>query len=132
MNRIEQLIEEYGSLNFHFKEDMPDGLGGLFSDNNIYVNTNEPFERLYSNLAEEIVPYETAPGDIIDLGKLTNRKYKLLGRKRSYKKLVPYDKLNALIEANEVLHSYELVEEFRVPDDVVEEAIQMYRVEGKI
>lgn len=132
MNQIEKLISEYGSLNFHFKDDMPDGLGGLISDNNVYVNANEPFERLYSNLAEEIGHYETSPGDIINQKIPRNRKYELLGRKWSYKKLIPYDQLKALIDSKETYHRYELAEKFGVPDDIVEQAIQMYRVEGKI
>lgn len=132
MNRIEQLISEYGSLNFHFKEDMPEGLSGLISDNNVYVNIALPFDRIYSTLAEEIGHYETAPGDIIDQSHPFNRKFESLGRKWGYKKLIPYEKLQTFIESREVIHSYELAEEFEVPDDIVDEVINMYRIEGLI
>ncbi|MGO4927371.1 ImmA/IrrE family metallo-endopeptidase [Fundicoccus sp. Sow4_F4] len=128
MIRIEALIEEYGNLSFYFKKDMPDGLGGLISNNNIYVNANEPFDRLYSNLAEEIGHYETIEGDIIDQSIVLNRKYESLGRKCSYRKLIPYDQLKELINTGESIHRYELAEEFGVPDDIVEEAINIYRI----
>lgn len=132
MNRIEALIEEFGSLNFYFKKDMSDGLGGLINNNNIYVNANESFNRLYSNLAEEIGHYETAGGDIIDQSVVVNRKYELLGRKWSYRKLMPQKDLEKFIKANETIHRYDLAEEFGIPDDVVDEAIQMYSVDGYI
>lgn len=132
MNRIEQLISEYGSLNFHFKEDMPEGLSGLISENNVYVNNKLPFEELYATLAEEIGHYETAPGDIIDQSQAFNRKYESLGRRWGYKKLVPLEKLQSFIESRETTHYYDLAEEFEIPHNMVNEVIQMYRVEGKI
>lgn len=132
MNRIEQLISDYGSLNFYFKSDMPEGLGGLISDNNVYVSANEPFERIYSNLAEEIGHFETAPGDIIDQSIIKNRKFELAEKHWSYAKLVPYDQLDEFIKRNGTVYLHELAEEFEVPDDVMEEAINMYRSKGFI
>lgn len=130
MNRIEALIEEYGGLTFHFKNDMPIGLNGLISNKNIYVNAKLPFEKIYATLTEEIGHYETAHADIIDQSNLQNRKLELKGRKWSYKKMVPYDKLRNFIEMNEMVYPYEIAEEFGIPDDIVEEAISMYRIEG--
>lgn len=96
------------------------------------MNRSLPFDRLYSTLAEEIGHFETAPGDIIDQSHPINRKYESLGRKWGYKKLIPYEKLKAFIESKETVHSYELAEEFEAPDDIVDEVIQMYRIEGMI
>lgn len=132
MNRIEVLIEEYGGLTFHFKHDMPPGLNGLISNNNVYVNAKLPFDKMYATLTEEIGHYETAHHNIIDQSKLQNRKLELKGRKWSYKKMVPYEKLKRFIELNEIVHPYEIAEEFGIPDDIVEEAINMYRTEGYI
>lgn len=87
---------------------------------------------LYSTLAEEIGHYETALGDILNQEIQSNKKYVLLGRRWSYKKLIPYDQLKSLIDSKEAFHRYELAEEFGVPDDVIEKAIQMDRVEDKI
>lgn len=83
-------------------------------------------------MAEEIAHYKTVEGDILNLSIVLNRKYESLGRKWSYRKLMPQKDLEKFIKANETVHRYDLAEEFGIPDDVVDEAILMYRIEGCI
>lgn len=132
MNQIEKLISEYGNLNFYFKNDMPSGLSGLISDNNVYVNNTLPFEHIYATLAEEIDHYETSVGNIIDYTKYINMKQEIRARRWGYKKLVPFDKLVDFVSGEETVHNYDLAEEFGVPGEYINEVVNMYRTEGKL
>lgn len=132
MNLIESLISEYNELNFIFKNDMPYGLNGLINKKDVYLNNKLPFNQLYATLAEEIGHHETACVDIVDQTNISKRKHELRGRQWSYRKLVPYEKLKKYIENNEAVHRYELAEVFGVPDNIIDEAVNLYRIEGYI
>lgn len=83
-------------------------------------------------MAEEFGHYETADGDIIDQSVIADRKYELMGKKWSYRRLILQKDLEEFIQANETVHRYYLGEEFGIPDDVDDEAIQIYRMQGYI
>lgn len=133
MNALERLMSEFeNDLTFKFMKNMPESLAGLIIDRTIYINANMPFEHAVIKLAEEIGHYQTADIDIVDQSKRINRKLETRGKQWGYKKLVPYEKLRKFIKSKESIHNYEIAEEFGIPGEVVEEVINMYRVEGKI
>lgn len=61
-------------------------------------------------MAEEIAHYKTVEGDILNLSIVLNRKYESLGRKWSYRKLMPQKDLEKFIKANEIVYRYDLGE----------------------
>lgn len=134
MNSLEKLMAEFDNyLTFVFDDDMPDGLQGLIVENTIYINKNLPFERVLSTLAEEIGHYQTGIStDITDFTKHFNKKEEIKARKWSYKKILPYRKLEKFIKNKHAVEKYEIAEEFELPEDVVEEVIDMYKTEGYI
>lgn len=118
-------------LKFVLDPNMPFGLSGLIIGNTIYLNKELSYEELVATIAEELGHYETSPrSEMINYDK--NSKNEYIARKWSYKKLVPYDDLISFIKDKEAVHDYELAEEFEVPNEIIEEAIKMYRVDGKL
>lgn len=132
MNKPEELMSYYDDrLKFVLDPDMPFGLSGLIIGDTIYLNKELPYEELVATIAEEIGHYETSPrSEITNYDK--NRKNEYIARKWSYKKLVPYDDLKSFVKDKEAVYDYELAEEFEVPREIIEEAINMYRVDGRL
>lgn len=134
MNSLEKLMGEFDNhLTFIFDDNMPDKLQGLIVDDTVYINNNLPFDRVLSTLAEEIGHYKTGVStDITDFTKKFNKKEEIKARKWSYKKILPYRKLENFIKNKHSVESYEIAEEFEIPEDIVEEVIDMYKTEGYI
>lgn len=133
MDSIEKLISEYeGELNFAFVDYMPKGLTGLIIDNVIYIDDKLSNNHKKAVLAEEIGHHKTAVGDIVDYNDHHKMKVERLGRKWSYKKLVPKKDLLKFIHNKEQVFDYEIAENFEVPDEIVKEVVEMYRIEGEI
>lgn len=132
MNKPEELMSYYDDkLKFILDPDMPYGLSGLIIGDTVYLNKELSYEELVATIAEEIGHYETSPQDeITNYDK--NSKSEYSARKWSYRKLVPRDGLKSFIKDKETVHDYELAEEFEVPREIIEEAINMYRVDGQI
>lgn len=132
MNALERLMAEYDNqLTFEFKNDMPDRLTGLLAGNTVYINANVPFNRAVASLAEEIGHHETLPDkDVTDYAEMANRKYENIARNWSYRKLIPFTTLKKYLEDRELVHRYEIAEELDLPEDIIEEAIDMYRKKG--
>lgn len=91
--RIEKLMLAYPELIFIEDPNMPSGLGGAISGNEITINKNRNLYEQHSILAEEIGHYETTYGDIADTTNIRNWKLELVARRWSYKKLVSFDDL---------------------------------------
>lgn len=134
MNKQERLMSYYdGELKFIYDESMPAGLSGLIIENTVYLNKNLSHEELVATIAEEIGHYKTSPQiDITDYNNLRNRKSEHIARKWSYKYLVPFHQLKSFVKNKEAVYDYELAEEFEVPKEIIEEAVNMYRVDGKL
>jgi len=134
LNKPEELISYYDhKLKFVFDSNMPFGLSGLIIGDTVYLNRNLSYEELIATIAEEIGHYETSPSNnITDYEVIKNSKNEYTARRWSYKKLVPYDELKSFIKDKEAVHDYELAEEFEVPKNIIEEAINMYRVDGQL
>lgn len=132
MNKPEELMSYYdGELKFIIDPDMPVGLSGLIIGDTVYLNKELSYEELIATIAEEIGHYETSPQlEITNYDKYSKNEY--LARKWSYKKLVPYEELILFIKNKESVHDYELAEEFEVPRSIIEEAINMYRIDGQL
>lgn len=133
MNSIEKLISEYDDeLSFIFVDYMPKGLSGLIIDKVVYIDDKLPDNRKKAVVAEEIGHHKTAVGNIVDYNDHHKMKAEKMGRKWSYKKLVPKQDLLKFIHNKEQVFDYEIAENFEVPDEIVKEVIEMYRVEGEI
>lgn len=118
-------------LKFLLDPDMPFGLSGFIIGDTVYLNKELPYEELVATIAEDIGHYETSThGEMTNYDK--NSKSEYIARRWSYKKLIPYDDLKSFVKDKETVHDYELVEEFEVPKEIIEEAINMYRVDGKL
>lgn len=132
MNKPEELMSNFDdTLKFVLDPNMPSGLSGLIIDKTVYLNKNLSYEELVATIAEEIGHYETSPNmDITDYSK--NSKSEYIARKWSYELLVPYKELKTFIQNKESVYDYELAEEFQVPREIIEEAINMYRVDGQL
>lgn len=127
-------MSEYDNeLKFVFM-DMKTKLKALLINKTVYVNSNYEFQDVIEYVAEEIGHYETLGEgvDISDYRVLNNRKWELIGREWGYKKLVPLDKLKEFVENHEVVHDYELAEEFGVSEHFIEETVGMYKRKGII
>lgn len=132
MNKPEELMSYYDDkLKFIIDPNMPSGLSGLIIGDTVYLNKRLSYEELVATIAEEIGHYETSPQqEITDYDKHSKSEYS--ARKWSYKKLVPYEDLKLFIKNKEAVHDYELAEEFEVSKNIIEEAINMYKVDGQL
>lgn len=126
------MAEYDNELTFEFSKKLPKGLPGIIEGSHITINANMPFVKSVAILAEEIGHHETSVGDILDYSSYSNSKQENKARRWGYRKLIPYSKLVKFIEQSEAIANYEIAEEFGIPDNVVEEAINMYRIEGYI
>lgn len=134
MNVLEKLMAEYDhELTFVFRNDMPDNLHGLLVDDTIYINAMLHFEESVAVLAEEIGHHKTlAKGNICDYSDYVSRKLEAKGREWGYRKLVSKDKLKKIANSPYPVESYEVAEELGLPEDYVEEAIEMYKVKEEL
>lgn len=131
---MERLIAEFeNELTFKFDKNMPDSLAGLIVDKTIFINAKLPFSEATACLAEEIGHYKTSSdSDITDYSKISNMKEEIKARKWSYRKLVPLEEINKFKNSAEPVFKYDLANELDLPEDVVEEAVEMYRKEGRL
>lgn len=134
MNSMERLMAEFDNrLTFIFDDNMPNGLHGLIVNDTVYLNSNLPFNRVVATLAEEIGHYKTGiPTDVTDLSIRFNHKEEIKARRWSYKKILPYRNLEKFIKNKHCVESYEIAEEFEIPEDIVEEVVEMYKTQGYI
>lgn len=134
MDKKELLMSYYdGKLKFVIDPNMPYGLSGLIVEDTVYLNKKLSHQELVATIAEEVGHFETSPKlDITDYHNAKNIKNEYIARTWSYKKLVPFNDLLSFIKDKEVVHDYELAEEFEVPEDIIEKAIKMYRLDGQL
>lgn len=134
MNNLEKLISEYEDEHiFTFRRDMPEELPGLIVNRTVYVNSGLSSVQTITKVAEEIGHFTTSVNyNIVDYSKLFNRKQERLARNWSYRKLVPHDQLKDFVNQEDPIHRYDIAEAFEIPEDIVEKAIDMYRISGEI
>ncbi len=134
MNELEQLIAEFeDDLTFEFDKNMPNSLAGLIVDKTVYINANLPLNEAIACLTEEIGHYKTSSNkDITDYSEIRNMKEEVKARKWSYRKLLPFDKIVKYKNCTEPIYKHDLALELNLPENVIEEAIEMYRKEGKL
>lgn len=133
MNKLEQLMLEYDDLIFEHRNDMPEHITGLILGSTVYLNNKLNNKELTATIAEEIGHYETTPEiNIADYSLSRNRKYESIARRWSYKKLIPLHKLKKYKRSKEQIMKYDISEELDLPEDIVEKAFNMYKIEGKI
>lgn len=134
LNNLEILISEFeDELIFSYRKDMPEYLPGLIVNTTVYVNSGLPPVQAITKIAEEIGHYSTSVEyNLIDYSNLFNWKQEKLARNWSYKKLVPINKLKQFVSNKEVVQLHEIAEEFEVPEDFIDEAINSYKEKGYI
>lgn len=133
LNALEKLMAEYDNdLTIEFSKDLPKGIPGYIMDTHIVINANLRFDKALAVLAEEIGHHETSAGDILNYDDYRSMRQETKARRWSYKKLIPYRQLIDFVTKKDVVHRYELAEEFGVPEEFIEETLRMYSVEGYI
>src|SRR5574344_3089451 len=135
MNDYELLLSEFEKeLTFKYDNNMPDGLPAIIIGKIVHINPNVPYKEAITYLAEEIGHHKTlADGiDITDQSVLFNNKLELKGREWGYRKLVPKEKLLEFIAKRDSDMEYELAEEFDLPLEFINKAVEHYRVKGII
>lgn len=126
------MAEYDNELTFEFTKSLPIGMPGYIHDTHVVINANIPFSKAVTVLAEEIGHHKTSAGDILDYSDYRSKRQETKARRWGYKKLIPHDDLLKFIDKKEIVHRYELAEEFGVPEYYIEETVNMYRVEGYI
>lgn len=135
LSPLEQLMVEFDKeLLFVFTNTLPPGLPALLVNNTVLINKDLPLDRTIALLAEEIGHHKTLPAgmDITDYSKTINMKLERAGRKWSYYKLLPPEKLIKYKSSSDPVLSYQLADEFGLPVDFVEEAINQYKLDEVI
>lgn len=132
MNELEDFISKYDNeLYFHFEEDMPDDLSGMILGNHIYVNKRKPLSAQLSTVAEEVGHYFTSSHKNIT-NYDNHAKDELMARRWSYGQLIPVDHIARYQESEDAVLLYEIAEDLELPENIVESAIYMYKIQGKI
>lgn len=133
MNALERLIAEYeDDLTFEFSDKLPNGLPGYIINTHITINKRLSYQKSKAILAEEIGHYKTSSGDIMNYSDYKSMKQEIKARRWGYKKLVPIESLKQYIRNKDQVNCYEVAEEFDLPCKVIKEALNIYKLEGKI
>lgn len=99
---------------------------GLIKNNRIGISHKiSTFKEKVCILAEELGHYYTSFGDILDQGKVENRKQEKRARNWAYEKLVPLDKIIAAYKTG-IQSRHELALYLDVTEDFIEKAIKHY------
>lgn len=132
MNELEKFIAKYDDkFCFHFDEEMPDELSGMLIGRDIYVNKRKPPTTQLSTVAEEVGHYfSSSHKNITNYDKYA--KDETVARRWSYGQLIPVDHIARYQDSEEAVLLYEIAEDLELPENVVENAIYMYKVKGMI
>lgn len=105
---------------------MPDGLDGLYIDDEIFISNQLHYTEYLQVLAEELGHYYTSYGDIRDYSHIPSAKQEIKARRFGYELLVTLDGLVRAFKEN--LHSpYEIAEYFNITVDYLEQSIEHYK-----
>ncbi|WP_258113503.1 ImmA/IrrE family metallo-endopeptidase [Aerococcus urinae] len=134
VTEVEQLIELYGQgLQIKYVDDMPDKLSGIIVGHTIYMNSNLHDWENYCTLAEEFGHYYTGTRhNITNYCSNHDIKEESTARRWGYQALIPYSRLKEFLKGKETVAIYDIAEEFRVPNDVVQNVIEYYKCKGKL
>ncbi|MGH2114880.1 ImmA/IrrE family metallo-endopeptidase [Aerococcus urinaeequi] len=132
MNELEKFIAKYDDkFYFHFDEEMSDELSGMIIGRDIYVNKHKPLTIQLSTIAEEVGHYFTSSHkNITNYDK--HAKDEAMARRWSYGQLIPVDHIARYQDSEDAVLLYEIAEDLELPENIVESAIYMYKVQGKI
>ena len=110
---------------------MPDELSGMIIGRDIYVNKRKPPTTQLSTVAEEVGHYFTSSHkSITNYDK--HAKDETMARRWSYGQLIPVDHIARYQDSEDAVLVYEIAEDLELPENIVESAIYMYKVQGKI
>ncbi|MGH2074329.1 ImmA/IrrE family metallo-endopeptidase [Aerococcus urinaeequi] len=132
MNELEKFIAKYDDkFYFHFDEEMSDELSGMIIGRDIYVNKHKPLKIQLSTIAEEVGHYFTSSHkNITNYDK--HAKDEEMVRRWSYGQLIPVDHIARYQDSEDAVLVYEIAEDLELPENIVESAIYIYKVQGKI
>jgi hypothetical protein len=132
MDEIEKVIAKYeDKLNFDFRDDMPEGISGLIINKTVYINKKLSFKDSIAAIAEEIGHYETSTQKNITNYKMFAKEEET-ARRWSYAKLIPVENIAKYDQSEDAVFLYEIADDLNLPDQIVESAIYMYRLRGKL
>ena len=132
MNELEKFIAKYDEkFYFHFDEEMPDELSGMIIGRDIYINKHKPLTTQLSTVAEEVGHYFTSSHkNITNYDK--HAKDEAIARRWSYGQLIPMDHIARYQDSEDAVLLFEIAEDLELPENIVESAIYMYKVQRKI
>lgn len=130
MADYDSLIER-SPIPVYDEAELPEGCKGLYVETNtaevILIDKHLPTTvEKTCILAEELGHYHTSSGNIVDQGKLVNRKQERNARGWAYRELVP---LQAIVDAHRaaIRNRHELADLLQVTEDFLGHALEWYR-----
>ena len=131
LNVIEKIMSEYDEFNYVFHQNMPQKLHGLIDGTTIYINDHISDKQKISAIMEEVGHYKTSSyTDVTDYQ--VNGKDEVIARRWSYGQLIPVDYIARYQDREDAVLVYEIAEDLELPENIVESAIYMYKIQGKI
>lgn len=128
MNQYETLIQNANDkgaevIDYPFESE---NIKGLYCDNTIAISSKiKTTAEKSCVLAEELGHYHTSTGNILDQGKVENRKQEQRARLWAYRKMVTLDKIMSACEYG-CRNRYELAEHLDVTEEFLQEALDKY------
>lgn len=126
MNRLEKIIDEYSELTFNLKKDMNDKHGAFIIENDVYVNSNKPYEQIICNVGEEIGHYETSTGDLSVVDTIEKQQQEKRARQYGYRYLVSLDELIACYRFG-LTEYWEIAEFLEITPQYLWQSINYYK-----
>lgn len=126
MNRLEQLMSQYPEINFQFTNKLPDKLGALTWNNNVYINKNRSYMQNLADVTEEIGHYKTTVGNIVEQKSQLDRNQELQARKVGYMILVTLDGLIDCYE-KDITTPWDIAEYYDCNVDYLWRALSTYK-----
>ncbi|GMR69740.1 hypothetical protein NUITMVRA1_04160 [Aerococcus viridans] len=103
----------------------------LIIGRDIYINKRKSLTTQLSTVAEEVGHYFTSSHkNITNYNK--HAKDETMARRWSYGQLIPVDHIARYQDSEDALLLYEIAADLELPEAIVERAIYMYKIQGKI